>query len=437
MSSRGKIRFMKRTFLSRPASLLPHRRTTADAEEGILSRSGAQLPKWKGGTLLLLALVALSLQGCLGIGGSNTKTVGTGSSGQQVSVKQDVFKGKFYLTINHNLYVLSGDNTSKELVSTGNVVDPAVSPNGKWVAFIQKYKQYSDLSVVSTSGGKVRILRTGAGKFYYNGPFLHNTYIWYAQPAWSADSSTLLFLSDIEKEDWYVQTKQDAPMLDLQVFSIPFNNPQAKPTDIAYAAFGDGGNRDASYRPGHTNQIIYTHYTYDAATRTQQQIQLFMENPNTISEHPGVYYPGSPGNGYDPGIAITPTDAQVIEPAFSPDGTQIAFIKRNSTNMGLYVMPTPPDNITATPNDANTEKQAMQMFKTGASHLLTQLYIQQPVWSPDGTQIAYITYTGGTFDLWIANVTHNAQTNKYTVKDTPIQVTSGGVDGESRPVWTA
>lgn len=387
------------------------------------------------GTLLLLMLVALSLQGCLGIGGSKGQQVATGSNGQTVSVNQDVFKGKFYLTINQNLFALSGNNTSQELVKTGNVADPAVSPDGKWVVFIQKYKQYSDLAVVSTSGGKVRTLLSGNGKFYNIGPYLHNTYTWYAQPEWSADGSTLLFLSDIEKEDWYAQTT-NAPMLDLQVFSIPFNNPTAKPKDVAYAVFGDGGNRDESYRPGHTNQIIYTHYTYDAATRTQQQIQLFMEDPNAISEHPGTYHPGMPGTGFDPGIAITPADADVIEPAFSPDGSAIAYIKRNATDMSLEIMPTPPDSITTTPNDPNTEKQATAMFTKDSSPFLThQLYIEQPVWSPDGTQIAYITYTNNAFDLWIVGVTHNVQKNTYAMKGSPIQVTSGGVDGASRPVW--
>src|SRR5579883_3004586 len=244
-------------------------------------------PKLKGGTLLLLALLALSVQGCLGFGGSSGQQVATGSNGQQVSVNQDVFKGNFYLTINHNLYVLNGNNTTKELVSTGNVYDPAVSPDGEWVAFIAKYKQYSDLCVVSTSGGKVRVLRTGAGKFYYNGPFVHNTFVWYAQPAWSADGSTLLFLSDLEKEDWYQQTGRDAPLLDLQVFSVPFNNPAATPTAVAYATYGDGGDQNPSYRPGHPDQIVYTHYSYDSATQTQQVIQLYMENPNAISEQPG------------------------------------------------------------------------------------------------------------------------------------------------------
>lgn len=393
-------------------------------------------------TLLLLALVALSVQGCLGIGGggSTGKQVATNSSsGQQVSVNQDLFKGKFYLTINHNLYVINGSNTNQqpqELVNTGNVYDPAVSPDGKWVAFVQRYKQYTDLSVVSTSGGKVRIIRSGYGKFYYNGPFLHNSWIWYAQPAWSQDGKTLLFLSDLEKEDWYQQTGRDAPMLDLQVFSVPFNDPGAKPKDVAYATFGDGGDRDPSYRPGHPDQIVYTHYTYDPANLTQQEIQIYMENPNTISEHPGMYYPGSPGGGYDPSIAITAPDFENIQPVFSPDGKAIAYIRRNSTSMHLMVMPVPPDGITQKPNDPNTQKQAVQAYKAQSSLLLSQLYVEQPVWSPDGKQIAYIQYTGGTFDLWIANISYNAQTGKYSIQGNPTQVTSGGIDGEDRPVWT-
>ncbi len=385
----------------------------------------------------MLMLVALSLQGCLGIGSSNTgKQVATTSNGQQVTVSQDAFSGKLYVTIDHNLYVVNGNNTTQELVSTGNVYDPAVSPDHKWIAFTERYKQYADLCVISTAGGVVRVLRTGNGKFYYNGPFLHNTYYWYAQPAWSSDGSTLLFLSDIEKEDWYTQTGVDAPMLDLQVFSIPFATPTVRPTDIAYASFGDGGDRDPSYRPGHPDQIIYTHYSYDASTRTQQQIQLFMENPLTISEHPGVYYPGSPGGGYDPGIAITDTFSPVLQPAFAPNGNQIAYIKRRSTDMGLYIMATPPTAITQTPNDPQTEQLALQAYKNQTSRLLTSLYVEDPVWSPDGTQLAYVQYDGGNFDLWIATLNYNAKSGFYTIKGTPTQIISGGIDGESRPAWT-
>lgn len=389
-------------------------------------------------TTLLLALVALSVQGCLGFGGGpGGKQIGTGTNGQQVTVKQDAFKGKFYLTIGHNLYAISGNGDSQELVNTGNVYDPAVSPDGKSIAFIEKSEQYSDLCLVSTTGGQVQVLRTGnKGGFYYNGPFVHNHYYWYAQPTWSPDGSHLLFLSDLEKEDWYYRTT-NAPMLDMQVFSIPINNPSATPQDVAYASFGDGGNRDESYRPGHPDEIIYTHYAYDPATQTQQIIQLFLEDPNAISQHPGRYYPGLPGGGFDPGIAITDGKAQDLQPAFSPDGNAIAYVQRGNNQISLNVMPVPPDSIMQTPNDPNAEKLAVQAYQTQSSHLLSALYIQQPVWSPDGKQIAYVTYNGGGFDLWITNVSYNAKTGVYTTQGSPIQVTTGGVDGEVRPVWTS
>lgn len=389
-------------------------------------------------TLLLLLIVVLSIQGCAD-SGSNQKQFATGPNGQAVTATRDTFHGKFYLTIKGNLYAINGTTqTTQELLNSGNAMDPAVSPDGKWIAFVKKYQNYSDLCVISTNGGSVRVLRSGNGYFYNAGGPIHATYVWYAQPAWSQDGSTLLFLSDLQKEDWYQQTGQDAPLLDLQVFSIPFNHPQVTPTAVAYATFGDGGDQNPTYRPGHPDQIIYTHYTYDTATQTQQVIQLYMENPNTISENPGTYYPGSPGGGYDPAIAITPASSTVTDPAFSPNGTALAYIKTdNSTDqMELDVMLVPPSSITQTPNDPNTQQLALHTYATTSSHLLSGMYLSEPVWSPDGKQLAYYNYTNTTFDLWVTQVSDDNQTGKYHLQGKPIQITSGGVDASSHPAWT-
>lgn len=283
----------------------------------------------------------------------------------------------------------------------------------------------------------MRVLRGGNGAFYNAGGPIHNTYHWYAQPAWSPDGTTLLFLSDLEKEDWYQQTGQDAPLLDLQVYSISFASPLTRATAVAYATFGDGGDQHPSYRPGHPDQIIYTHYSYDAQTATQQVIQLYMEDPAAISRYPGVYFPGGSGGGYDPAIAITPTDSTVTDPAFAPDGNALAFVKTDnkSNQMELDVMPVPPTNITQTPNDPTTEKLALHAYQTASSRVLSSTYLSAPTWSSDGKEIAYYAYSNNNFDLWIVAVSYDAKTGTYHQDGDPRQVTSGGVDAASHPVW--
>src|SRR6266496_5208252 len=275
------------------------------------------------GTFLLLVSLTLTLQGCLGIGDNtqNSNNITTNSNGNKVNIVQNLFKGKIYFTIDHNLWVTDGKNNTREIMTGGNIYDPAVSPNGKWIVVSTRNKDSSDIAFMPVSGGTRHNLLSGSGRYYNDGGFIKSSYHWFAQPAWSPDSTHILFLSDIEKENWYGATGINAPLLDLQIFSISFNNPNAKPQDVAYASFGDGGERDPSYRPGHPNLIMYTHYAYDPATRTQQVIQIYLEDANAIANHPGVYHPGLPG--YDPGVAITDPKDQNIQPAFSPDGNAI------------------------------------------------------------------------------------------------------------------
>lgn len=394
------------------------------------------------GKSLLLLLLALSVQGCLGIGNNNSSsngpvgnTITTNSSGNKVSVAQNLFKGKIYFTIDHNLWVTDGNSASRELIHGGNVYDPAVSPDGKWIAFIARFKDYTNLAVIPAGGGPLHILLSGNGHFYNDTGVIKNTYYWFAQPAWSLDGTHLLFLSDLQKDFvWYTLggVFKSSPFLDLQVFSIPFNNPSAQPQVIAYANYGDGGDRDPSYRPAHPSQtpeIVYTHYAYDQ-TGTQQVIQVFLADATAIANHPYTYSPVR-----DSGVPLTPGSVQNIEPAFSPDGSAIVYVRRDTSNqMSLYVMPVP-EGVTADPNSSTVEQKALQPYNK-SSHILSGQYVSQPVWSPDGKQIVYVSYNNSEFDLWLANINYNAKTGAYSLQGNPIQLTSGGIDGDSRPFWT-
>ncbi len=402
-------------------------------------------------TACSLLLLSLSLQSCLGLGSSTTTNSSDfksmGANGSTIGINNTdkaIFKGKIYFTLNHNLYVLDGTRVPHQLTHNLTVSDPAVSPDGKWIAFSARFANYSNISYISVNGGPIHTVIIGKGQFYppdADGN-VFNDYYWCTQPTWSPDSKNILFLSDLQKQFYW--SSLGSPFnktyfSDPQIFTLPIGQPALAAKDIsttarviAYASFGDGGDRDAMYRPHHSDQLVFTHYKYDA-TGTQQIIQLFLEDPNAIANNPGVYSPVS-----DPAVPLTPenTNKQSMEPAFSPDGNSLAFIQReSSTSMGLYIMPVA-NNVTKDSNNPTVEKAALQPFNH-AVNILSRQYLSQPIWSPDGKQIAYLTYSNNVFDLWLANI-GLTKAGKYTIVGSPVQLTSanGQLDGESRPFWS-
>ncbi len=391
-------------------------------------------------TALLLVLMAMSLQGCLGIGENTKSTTSGGKVTLQVKDGQN-FSGHLYFTKDRQLYLTESQGKVKQL-SEGkdtDVRDPAVSSDGKQIAFIQRYKNYSNLMVMSTQEGwsSRHTLMKGDGPYAKNDANLPiSNANWYSQPAWSTDGTHLLFLSDLQKfHEWPNNILPDAPFLDPQVFSIPVQSPPDRETAsnqnvVAYAAYGDGGDRDPQFRPGSPNEVLYTHYQYDT-TGTKQEIQIYLTDSTLIGKNPGTYTPVQ-----DAGVAITPTSAECLQPEVSPDGKAVAFLQRNpATNTTELRMMTVPDNVTANPNDKAGTKKALDTYSKSVT-FSSQQFISQPVWSPDGKQLAYLNFADDQFNLWIANLEHDPGSGLYKMKGDPIQVTDGGIDGDSRPVWT-
>ncbi len=398
---------------------------------------------------LFFTLAVLSLQGCMGIG-SPFQSKTTGKHGDvNINADQASFKGKIYFTINRNLYVLDDQKNLVQLTKGMDVRDPAVSPDGKKIAFIVRYKDYSDLVFMPASGGKATVLMSGNGSYVPNYPYdtPKSTYHWFAQPAWAPDNQHLLFLSDLEKA-YPRPIGTDTFLLDLMAFSIDINNPTpAAAQEVAYPTYGDGGLRDPAYRPGHPDEIVYTSYNYDKTTQTKQVIQVNLEDPNAIRNdavnHPynRLYTPGTLQTESDPAVALTPANPAPIanfEPAFSADGNTLVYVRRvDATHMSLYTMPVA-NGVTAVanPNDPANLQAGLAPYSK-STVLLTKQYLSQPVWSPDGTKIAYIDYNNNTFDIWLADVIPHKD-HTYTLKqDSEVQLTDshGDLDADSRPCW--
>src|SRR5450631_2151888 len=157
-------------------------------------------------TAFSLLLLSLSLQSCLGVGSSNTTNSNNFTTTGNVGINntnQAIFKGKIYFTLNHNLYVLDGTRTPHQLTRGLTVTDPAVSPDGKWIAFSARYPNYSNLIYMPVNGGPLHMVMGGGGQFYVAAGDGTNNYYWLAQPTWSPDSNKLLFLSDLQKQFYW------------------------------------------------------------------------------------------------------------------------------------------------------------------------------------------------------------------------------------------
>ena len=91
------------------------------------------------------------------------------------------------------------------------------------------------------------------------------------------------------------------------------------------------------------------------------------------------------------------------------------------------------------PNSNANASNALIPYNTKSNKLLTDRYVSEPVWSPDGKQLLYYGFNNNTFDLYLVTLTKDAQTGLYSVKaDSQVQLTqaSGLLDGDSRAVWT-
>lgn len=279
---------------------------------------------------------------------------------------------------NGDLWETDGAQTI-QLTHNGHLSQPAVDANV--LVYVERQKDHSDLWLAQPRAAPRRITHNASADVTAN----H----WVAAPAILAGGRRVYVLSDLNKSATGAG--------DLAIWSLDL--PSGTPRQITQPQEYTGGDQDIALRPRDPDTLVFTRYTYANNSQLVEGLVWL-----TVSA--------------DKTTALTSPDHPARQPSFAPDGKSIAFVQTDGPADNLYV-----GRIDSSP--------LPRLADVGQAATGT---IAQPVWSPDGTQLAYLMLTNRQFQLWARPISRAA--DGTFVMGTPRQITHGdGVDAASRPVW--
>lgn len=262
-----------------------------------------------------------------------------------------------------------------DLLSLKTVANPRVSPDGKWIAFTvretdtAKDKSETRIWMISAQGG-APIPMTGKG-------YTAST------PRWSPDNKYLSFLAsrnDGKSQVWTLnRLGGEAEQLtkikqgvsgyewspDGKKLLLLLRDP--KPEELT-----EDKEDDKKPKPHVIDRLQFKRDYVGYLDRYRTHLYTFTPGDSTATQ-------------------ITFGDFDASSPAWSPDGSSIAFVSNRTeepdgnTNTDIWIVPA---------NYPNKEKSPFQVTKNENSD-------SSPAWSPDGKLITYTTVTDGDA-IWYA-----------------------------------
>lgn len=260
--------------------------------------------------------------------------------------------GRLLVVQSGNLWLWQGD-AGRQLTSTGDAFQPAWSPDGSRIAYVQRQISASDLMVLPAEGGAPTRLTENApdGSVYsYDRIF---TSLWAFYPAWSPSGDTLAFASQFGPPGGSPAAEYRMSLFTLELGA---RQPQQR-----YGA-SDGQVGRATYTPD-GSAIVFAFAPLGEAAPTLYRYQL--------AEDDAAPLPGAPAQSYDPAV--------------SADGRWLAYAMRDAAGTDIYAMP----------------------LRGGAPARLTSLgAARAPAFSPDGQHLAFLAVSPGSvsFDIWVVDL---------------------------------
>ena len=217
----------------------------------------------------------------------------------------------------------------------------AWSPDGRRIAFKSRRNGNNELFVMNADGSDETRLT-------------NSFRVSEGQPFWSPDGTRLL----------YRKTPDNPIVQDADIWQIDVDP-------------GNPNPRPVLERPGDER---YPSYSPDGA-------MIVFRGDQDLVDHSGdeeLYLMNADGTGI---VQLTSNDVFDSAPAFSPDGTKLAFESARDSGdalvLDIYVM--------------NVDGTGVRRLTADPAH------DEGPIWSPDGTKIAFTSERGGSSDIWVMN----------------------------------
>ena len=309
-------------------------------------------------------------------------------SGQVTAVKKFSVPGRLYAVKGGTLYRFSGTQTTA-LTRGIKVRDPAVTPDGTRLAYAQLDGDGSTIVVADPDLHESHPVTPPAGP---------DGRLWAFAPAFAPDGRSLAYLSDRGK----YECDRRGPT-DLAVWRYDLVRPSYRRLFCPNSY--TGGDGDPTWRPGQEGQLLYTTYGYDGFPPVSvARITWF----STASRR---------------NLFLSPEGARNFQAAWSPDGKAVVYIRAGTRSDDLYVMTLPP-----------TFQREPQPYPTESATLLQAGMIAHPVWAPDGSALAFLMLTNGSFDLYVLPLMTDGS---LRAAGPPVAVTRNSFfDADSRLAWS-
>jgi dipeptidyl aminopeptidase/acylaminoacyl peptidase len=305
------------------------------------------------------------------------------------------------------IYAIRPDGTNLRYLTTG--LDPILSPDGQQVTFARwetsQDGALGNLWLINVDGAGERVLMDN----------VHNP----RTPVWSPDGSQIVISMQLGGRTGYVHTctgsRPPRDARDIQVFLrgpgdiefcytlLPDPHWTLRRVAVATGAYenlpGDTYTFSPAWSPGEKGRLVYNGdaglMNLNLADQTRWPLT------DDVNDH---------------------------SPVFSPDGSKIALTYRQDDHWEVHVM-----NADGSGRVRLTQTSYLTLAQQQLNGELPHSFNNAaPTWSPDGSQIAFLTDRAGRWEIWLMNADGSSQRPMFpagTLANIPLQY--NGVDEQA------